>query len=235
MPVTIKMKKIGIIGGVGPESTVAYYRLFISKFQELTGSDHFPEFFIHNINMTGMLKFVYREDWHGLETFLASKINALPHVDYVAIASNTPHIVFDQLAELVTVPLISIVEETCKVLSDNGVNKVGLLGTRSTMTGGFYQEKATKSGISVITPTEKQQLYVHEKYMNELVPNKIQPETKLEFIAIVNQMVELHDLGGFILGGTELPLLLKQSDFDDLPVFDTAIIHVEALVRRMIE
>jgi len=232
---TKQMKKIGIIGGVGPESTVAYYRLIISRFQALTGSNHYPELFIQSIDMTEMLEFVYHQHWKGLVTFLVSKINALPPVDYVAIASNTPHIVFDQLAELVTVPLISIVEETCKVLSDNGIKKVGLLGTSSTMTGGFYQEKATKSGIDIITPLDIQQLYVHEKYMNELVPNKILPETKFEFISIVNQMVELHDLGGLILGGTELPLLLKESDFDGLPVFDTAIIHVEALVRRMIE
>ena len=130
--------------------------------------------------------------------------------------------------------MISIVEETCKVLASNGIKKAGLLGTRSTMTAGFYQQKAAESGIDIITPSEKQQLYVHEKYMNELVPNKIQPQTKFEFTSIVNQMIEAHDLGALILVGTELPLLLNESDFDDLPVFDTAIIHVEALVQKIV-
>jgi len=230
----MQMKKIGIIGGVGPESTVAYYRLLISRFQSITGSGHYPEFFIYSIDMTKMLEFVNRQDMKGLVSFLASKINALPPVDYVAIASNTPHIVFDQLAEVVTVPLVSIVEETCKVLARLGVKKAGLLGTRTTMTAGFYQKIGKVSGIDIITPSDKEQVYIHEKYMNELVPNKIQPETKFEFISIVNEMIEQHDLGALILGGTELPLLLNESDFQGLPVMDTAIIHAEALVEKMI-
>jgi aspartate racemase len=110
------MIKIGLIGGVGPESTIEYYRLIIKRFQERLNTKDYPEIIINSINMTEMLGYVFNNQLDRLVEFLVDRINVLEKsgVDFAAIASNTPHIVFERLKEKVSVPLISIVEETCK-------------------------------------------------------------------------------------------------------------------------
>jgi aspartate racemase len=234
--INAEMKKIGLIGGIGPESSIAYYRMIIRRFQEILNTNDYPEILINSINMTGMLNCVYNNQLETLVDFLVVRINALVEagVDYVAIASNTPHLVFEQLAQKVNVPLISIVEETCKAIRDKKLQRVGLFGTRSTMTSGFYYKAAGNYGINVLVPGTDQQEYIHEKYMNELIFNRIVPETKEELIVIVRALKAKESIEGLILGGTELPLILNQSDFGDIEIFDTTKIHVESIVAKMI-
>ena len=169
--------------------------------------------------------------------FLADRIKILEKagVDYGAIASNTPHIVFERLVERAKIPLISIVEETCKMIDDKKMKRVGLFGTKSTMTNGFYNKVAEKYGIEIIIPDPDKQAFIHDKYMTELVFNKIVPETKEQLIQIVTRLKERESIEGLILGGTELPLILNQSDFGDIQIFDTTKIHVESIVAKMIE
>jgi aspartate racemase len=169
--------------------------------------------------------------------FLAGKIKTLETagVDFVAIASNTPHIVFDQLLERVNTPLISVVEETCKEISAKKMTRVGLFGIRSTMTNGFYNQVAKRFGIDIVIPQVDEQNYIHEKYMTELVFNKIVPATKKQLIEFVHALKEKEAIQGLILGGTELPLILSQQDFVDLEILDTTKIHVEAIVAKMLE
>ncbi|MEM9718184.1 MAG: amino acid racemase [Bacteroidota bacterium] len=230
------MEKVGIIGGIGPESTIEYYRLIINGFRERLSTDQYPEVLIHSINMTEMLDLVFKDELDALVELLKRKINVLEvsQVDYVALASNTPHLVFDRLAKSVSVPLISIVEETCKYVLEAGVRTVGLLGTKSTMSKGFYQEVGEKYGLEIYTPNEEDQAYVHEKYMGELVFKQIIPETKSQLIQIVKKLETQKNIEGIILGGTELPLILQQGDFDTLKVFDTTRIHVHAILDKMI-
>ena len=230
------MKKIGIIGGIGPESTVEYYRLIIQLFRERLSTNQYPELLVHSINMTAMLDLVFKNELDQLVEFLKSKIQLLENanIDYVALASNTPHLVFEDLAQAVNVQMISIVEETCKTVAAAGLTKVGLLGTKSTMSMGFYQRVGLQYGVQILVPNEAKQNYVHEKYMGELVFNQILPETKSRLIQIVNELQEHKQIEGIILGGTELPLILKQEDFDRLKVFDTTQIHVNAILDKMI-
>ncbi len=231
------MKKLGLIGGVGPESSVEYYRLIIKRFQEKLGTKDYPEMLINSINMTEMLGYVFTGQLDRLVDFLAERIKTLElsGVEFVAIASNTPHIVFDRLAATVNVPLLSIVEETCKKIRDNKMQRVGLFGTKSTMTNGFYNRVAERFGIDIVVPEVTKQDYIHEKYMGELVYNRILPDTKQQLIQIVNELREKESIRGLILGGTELPLILSQSDFNDFEIFDTTKIHVESIVDKMIE
>lgn len=231
------MNSIGIIGGIGPESTIEYYRLIIERFREKLSTNEYPEILLYSINMTEMLDFVFRNDLDALVEFLKGKINILEesHVDYVVLASNTPHLVFDKLENSVQVKMISIVEETCKSISESGFKKVGLLGTKSTMSKGFYQKIGKKYGIEIVIPNEENQNYVHEKYMGELVFNQINPETKKGLIQIVNHLEFNEQIEGIVLGGTELPLILKQEDFDNLKVFNTTQIHVNAILEKMME
>lgn len=230
-------KKLGLIGGVGPESSVEYYRLIIKRYRERLNTIEYPEFLISSINMTEMLSYVSNKQFDRLVDFLVERITGLEAagVDFVAIASNTPHIVFERLAEKVHIPLISIVEETCKEIHAGKMRRVGLFGTKSTMTSGFYNNVAKRYGIDIAIPTSEKQDFIHEKYMTELLFNRIVPETKNQLIQIVRNLKEKESIEGLILGGTELPLILNQSDFKDLKVLDTTKIHVESIVTRMIE
>nr|MBX2875642.1 amino acid racemase [Saprospiraceae bacterium] len=217
------MNKIGIIAGIGPASTIEYYNFIIQGFRERLSTKDYPEMLLHSINMTEMLDYVFKGELDELVGFLKEKVQVLEEtgVDYVALASNTPHLVFDKLAEAVDVPMISIVEETCQIIAESKLTKVGLLGTKSTMSMGFYQRVGAKQGIEIVIPGEKQQDYVHEKYMGELVFNEIKAETKQRLIGIVDKLQEEENIEGIILGGTELPLILKQEDFHSLKVFNT--------------
>ena len=230
------MHKIGIIGGIGPASTVEYYKMLIELFRSRLDTIQYPELLLHSIDMTQILDYVFNDQLDLLVTFLSEKIQVLEKadVDYVALASNTPHLVFEQLSKSVNVKMISIVEETCKTIVTTGIKKVGLLGTKSTMSKGFYQQIGRKKGIEIIIPNEANQNYVHEKYMGELVFNKIKSETKERLIAIVNELETKESVEGIILGGTELPLILKQNDFTTLKVFNTTEIHVNAILDKMI-
>lgn len=230
------MKKIGIIGGIGPESTVEYYRLLIKLFRTKLDTNQYPEILLHSIDMTEMLGYVFDNQLYELVKFLKSKIKILEksNVDYVALASNTPHLVFEKLQESVNVKMISIVEETCIAISKSGIKKVGLLGTKSTMSKGFYQKVGENNGIEIVIPNDENQNFVHEKYMGELVFNHINPKTKERLIQIVNDLVIEEKIEGIVLGGTELPLILEQKDFDKLTVFNTTEIHVNAILDKMI-
>ena len=231
------MKKIGIIGGIGPESSIEYYRLIIKRFQDRLGTKDYPEILINSINMTEMLYYVFNNQLDELSDFLVDKIKILESsgVDFVAIASNTPHIVFDRLAERTTIPLISIVEETCKEINYKKMHRVGLFGTKSTMTNGFYNRVAEKYRIEILIPESDKQDYIHDKYINELVFNQILPNTKQELVKIARDLKESESIQGLILGGTELSLIISQSDINDIEIFDTTKIHVDSIVSKMIE
>lgn len=229
------MKKFGLIGGIGPESTVAYYLQIVKKYKEVTGLTTYPDFLIKSVDMSKIITYVSDKDHKGLITFLKTKIDEVKGIDFSAIASNTPHVVFDELSKQVTVPLISIVEETCKTLQVKGLKKVGLLGTYSTMTSGFYQAKATTYGVEICIPSESQMQYVHEKYIHELLYKDIKSTTKKELLAIVKDLCNTYAIEALVLGGTELPLILSQSDFTNVAVLDTTKIHVDAIVKRMLQ
>jgi len=229
------MNRIGLIGGIGPESTIEYYRLIIKKFQKKLNTENHPELLILSINMKEMIGYAFNNKTEELIDFLTKRISILEksEVDCIALASNTPHIVFDELAQRTKTRMISIVEETCKEIENNEIKKIGLFGTKSTMNHGFYQSIAEKYGIEIITPGREKQTYIHDKYINELVQNKIIPETKKELINIAETLREEYGIEGLILGGTELCLTLSQSDFQSLRIFDTTEIHVESIVNAM--
>ncbi len=230
------MKKIGLIGGIGPESTVEYYRLIIKRYREKLNSEDYPEMVINSINMRAMLELVFTGRLDKLMDFMAERISVLEKTgaDIAAIASNTPHIVFDSIEKKVKIPLISIVEETCREVSRRRITKAALFGTKSTMTAGFYQRKGAEYGLEIITPGEDDCDYIHEKYMNELVFNRILPETKSRLREIAEKMNADSGIEGLILGGTELPLILQQGDLEGIEIFDTTSIHVNAIVKEMV-
>lgn len=153
--------------------------------------------------------------------------------DFALLASNTPHIVFDDVQRQSPLPLISIVAVTCEAAKARRLNRVGLFGTRFTMTGTVYPDVFSRSSITVVVPDTTDQDYIHEKYMGELVSGIFLPETREGLLAIVDRLAEKTGIDGVILGGTELPLILPEPTHKGLPFLNTTRIHTEAAVDRM--
>lgn len=231
------MKILGIIGGIAPESTVEYYRLVISSYRTRQGDGNYPAIILNSINLRRMLDLVSAGEIADLVRFLSAEIRKLAAAgaDLALLASNTPHLVFDELESSSPIPLISIVRSTCEAAKALGLKTVGLIGTRFTMQGKFYPDVFAKAGITVVVPGEEDQFYTHDKYMSELVNAKFLPETRRGLLAVVERMKEQKQIEGVILGGTELPLLLRDAGSLGIPLLDTTTIHVEAAVGKMLE
>jgi len=230
------MKTLGIIGGLGPESTVDYYQRIISLFRERTGAGHYPEFVIASVDLRKGLDFMEANDLSGMADFLLEAIGKLTRggADFGIISANTPHIVFDEVAPKSPIPLISIVEATCAAAKIQNLKRLALMGTRYTMQSDFYPKVFACEDIELVVPDLHDQNYVHDKYMNELVPGKFLSDTRAGLLAIVDRMKTTSDINGVILAGTELPLILRDPTHNGIPFLDTTKIHVEAAVERML-
>src|SRR6266536_5172292 len=184
------MKTLGIIGGVGPESTVEYYRTIIALHRERTDDGSYQEFIINSVDLKKGLDFMDANDLTGMADYLLEEIGklALVGANFGLISANTPHIVFDEVASKSPIPLISIVEATCAAAKARKLRKLALLGTRFTMQGTFYSKVFTREGIDLLAPDAKDQEYIHDKYLNELVPGKFLPETRDGLLAIIDRM-----------------------------------------------
>lgn len=230
------MKTVGLIGGVGPESTIEYYRFIIKAYRERKQDDSYPSIIINSVDVN---KYVALATANRFDTFadeLVIEIDRLARAgaDFGALAANTPHIVFDELHRRSSIPLVSIVEATCDKARSLGLKRVALLGTRFTMTGGFYQSVYARAGIDLIVPRDEEQAYIHEKYIGELLKNMFTDETRAGLLAIIDQLREREAIEAVILGGTELPLILRGAERGDVKFLDTTKIHVEKIVERLL-
>ena len=229
------MRTVGIIGGIGPESTIEYYRLIVALYRERT-RDSYPSIVINSIDVKRMLDLVAADTLSELEEYLLGELQRLARagVDFAALAANTPHIVFGSLRAGSPVPLISIVDVTCEAARRRGLKRVGLFGTQFTMQAGFYPEALEPAGITVVRPSLEAQAYIHDKYMNELLMGISSPETRDGLLAIVEQMNTQDGIEGLILGGTELPLILRADEHAGVQFLDTTKLHAEAIVAGLL-
>ena len=230
------MKTAGIIGGLGPESTIDYYRLIIAAYRERTQEDSYPSLIINSVSLSKVRDFITENRLPEVTLYLSAEVNRLAAAgaDFGALSANTPHIVFDDLRRQSTIPLISIVEATCAAAAARGMKRVGLLGTRFTMQGRFYSDVFDRAGITLIAPSAEEQDYIHDKYLSELVNGIFLPETRERLLAIVESMNTRDGIEGLILGGTELPLILRAEQHGEVPFLDTTKIHVEEIVARLV-
>jgi aspartate racemase len=230
------MKTLGMIGGLGPESTLDYYQRIIALYRERTGDRHYPEFIIVSVDLRKGLDFMDANDLSGMADYLLEGIVRLARAgaDFGIISANTPHIVFDEVGLKSPIPLISIVEATCKAAKAQNLKRLALFGTRYTMQANFYPKVFTREGIELLVPDPNEQDYIHDKYFSELVPGKFLPETRAGLLAIVDGMKTKWEIDGVILAGTELPLILRAADHNGIPFLDTTKIHVEAAVAEML-
>ena len=230
------MKTLGMIGGVGPESTIDYYSKIIALYRERKPDGSYPSFLINSVDLEKGRAMVEANDWPGLTKYLIEEIEKLVKAgaDFGLIAANTPHIVFDEVARESTIPLISIVEATCAAAKARGLKKLGLFGTRYTMQATFFPKVFSKAEIELVVPEPADQDYIHKKYFDELVVGKFLPETRAGLFSIVDRLKAKIDIDGVILAGTELPLILRDAAHNGIPLLDTTKIHVEAAVAEML-
>jgi aspartate racemase len=230
------MKRIGILGGIGPESTVDYYREIIRAF--VTGHPElaYPEIIVYSANMNELMGFVAAKNWSALSEWLLEKITSLhlAGAEFAAIASNTPHIVFDEVISKSPIPLLSIVEETCKTAQEMGLKNIGLMGTKLTMEADFYKKPFISKGMSIVVPSEEEQNIIHHRLFSEIELGIIKDSTREELLLIVKRMVEEDHIDSLILGCTELPLILTESRFG-IPFLNTSAIHCESIIKYCIE
>jgi len=229
------MKTLGLIGGIGPESTVEYYRFITEAFRDQCDGNY-PPIIINSVNLKMFIRLLNANEMQKFADELVREVErlAVAGADFGAFASNTPHIVFDEVNRRSRIPLVSIVEATRDRAIELGFKKVGLLGTRFTMQGTFYPEVFSRAGLDLIAPNDEEQAYIHDKYMNELLNNVFAPATRDHMIEIANSMKQREGVEALILGGTELPILLRDSTQARMPLLDTTRIHVDRLVSLMV-
>jgi len=202
------MTTVGIVGGLGPESTVDYYRRILEAWEREDPSTA-PSIVIDSLDVRRALYLVER-DRRALTEYLLASLRRLAGagVDFAAMTANTAHIVFDELAARSPVPLVSIVEVCAEEARRRRLHRLALLGTRFTMEAPFYPEVCVPYGLVIVPPNAADRAWVHERYVGELLRGEFRDDTRREFISLVSRLRSDESIDGVILGGTELPPLL---------------------------
>jgi aspartate racemase len=230
------MKTLGLIGGTGPESTIDYYRLLTAQYREKADGAS-PPVIINSVDLQRMIAWMGANQLDKVTDYLVSQFEILEKagVDFAALTANTPHIVFDELKQRVRLPLISIVEAACERAQSLGFKSVGLFGTRYTMQAPFYPKVFSRTDIKLVTPNAEEQDYIHDKYFGELLKDTFLPETRAKFLNIADEMKTREGVEAIILGGTEIPLLLRTEEHNGIQLLDTTRIHVDRLIEEMLK
>src|ERR1041385_512529 len=226
------MKIIGMIGGIGPESTIDYYKRLLDGAQKRNPGGPSPSIIINSIDLQKGLHLLGTNQLKELTEYIVPEVMRLQGAgaEFGFLAANSPHIVFDDIARRSPIPLVSIVEATCVEAKAHGFKKLGLFGTRFTMHGRFYHDAFTREGLSLVVPSADEQDYIHDKYLNELIPGKFLPQTREGLLAIARRMRDGEGIQALILGGTELPLILTDESALGIPFLDTTQIHVNVIL-----
>ena len=229
------MKTLGLIGGTGPESTVDYYRLLVAQYREKAGGNS-PLVIINSVNLKQMIDWMGANELGKVTDYLVEAFGKLEKAgaDFAALTANTPHIVFDELKQRCSLPLISIVEATCERAEALGFKTVGLFGTRYTMQAPFYPAVFSRTNVKLVMPNAQEQEFIHDKYFNELLKDVFLPETRDALLAIADEMKARNGIEGLILGGTELPLILRREAHNGIQFLDTTRIHVDRLIKELL-
>jgi aspartate racemase len=227
-------KKIGIIGGLSPESTVSYYLHITRSYVEQFGDSHYPEIFIVSVDLEQYHAWRVADEWEAIANHLALSADRLQAAgaDFGLIATNTMHKVFNETQKLTTLPLLSLFDPLVSNIIENNVRTVGLLGTTTTMADPFYADELARHGVRTLVPTPEQQEEIHRIIIEELVLGKLKDASRAYYLQAMDEL-KTQGAQGIILGCTEIPLLITPSD-TDMTLFDTAILHADAALRRAI-
>jgi aspartate racemase len=225
-------KRIGILGGMTPESTVTYYQHIVHAWQQRHGDHRYPEIVIYSMSFQQFEDWMEAGEWDAVGEALAGGLRRLAAggADFAVIATNTMHLLFDRLAAESPIPLVSIVDATAHSVVAAGLNTVGLLGTRFTMEKTFYAEGLARHGIATLTPDKEEREDVHRIIMQELSMGRFLEQSRRRYLAIIDGLAA-RGAQGVVLGCTEIPLLVTP-EHTAVPLFDTAVLHAEAALSR---
>lgn len=226
------MKKLGLVGGTGPESTLVYYREINRLINGATNGEEFPELSIESVNLYRVLGYVENEKYEELKKYLLNAINNLVDggAEVVALTAGTMHVVYDAIKDKVGVPFISIPETVSEIAVRQNYSKVGLLGTIFTMREDFFKKSFREKGIEVVTPSDEDMLLVNERISTELEYGIVKDSTREELINIIAEMREQKGIEAVILGCTELPLILNSGNCP-VDCLDIMKLHISKLVE----
>lgn len=229
------MKKFGLVGGMGPESTIPYYHDIVYGVRQKLGKDFFPKLTIESVNVFEVLRLCGEKRYDELTDYLLEAIHNLARsgAEVAALSANTPHIVFDRLKEQTSIPLISIIEATCEEAENRGLEKIGLLGTIFTMTGDFFKKPFYEKNIDIVVPSNSEMEFINKKISSELELGIVKEETLQYFQKIILQMKEENNIQAVILGCTELPLILND-EVSTVPCLDTMQIHIASIINAIL-
>jgi len=224
-----------MVGGLGAESTIDYYRLIIGRFRARKAGAGYPHVIINSLDVDRGVAMLDEGRLADLADYLAMGMESLARAgaDFGFIAANTPHLVFDEVQSRSAIPLVSIVRATSDYAKALGLKNVGLFGTGFTMRASFYLEEFQRAGIAMVTPKQSEKEFIHEKYIGELLNNRFLPETRTEMLRIAGRMKADDGIEALVLAGTELPLLLRDSGTQGITFLDTTAIHVDAIVDEL--
>lgn len=228
------MKKLGLIGGMGPESTVVYYQRICQEVCRRMGGSFFPELTIESRDCFVVTRLCEEERYDELVDYYVEAVETLARAgcDFAAIGCNTGHIVFDEVAARSPIPLVSIVEATCSAMAARGFKRPLLLGTKATMEGPFFKNALISSGMGIVRPPAPEREWLFRTIFDELEMGIVCDETVAHFGRLVAEGAE-HGADCVILGCTELPMLADRLELP-IPAIDTLQIHIDALVDAIL-
>ena len=229
------MKTIGLIGGMSWESTVTYYQILNETIKAELGGLHSAKVLLYSVDFAEIEEYQAKGEWDKSAEVLSKAAMNLESAgaDFIVICTNTMHKVAPDIQKCISIPIIHIAEATADVLKSQGITKVGLLGTKYTMTQDFYKSKLIEAGIEVVIPNQEEVEVVNDIIYNELCLGTILEESKQKYLSVIDHL-EKNGAQGVILGCTEIGLLIKQKD-TSLPVFDTTQIHAKKAALLSIE
>lgn len=230
-------RTIGILGGMSPESTAAYYEYITRTYTKTFGDYGYPEILIYSVSFQPYVDWPAEGRWDLVAKGLSQAAQALEvaGADFILIATNTMHmdIVFDEVEASVNVPMLSLLDAVGEAIQERGMETVGLLGTAFTMEKTFYHDALADRGIEVLVPGADDRQRVNHVIYNELVAGEIRDASREIFVEIIGDLAQ-RGAEGVILGCTEIPLLISE-DQAGMPLFDTTVIHADAALRYAIE
>lgn len=230
------MKKLGLIGGTGPQSTLIYYKELNDRVNKISGNTAFPELAIESLDLIKGLGLVADKKYDELVDYMIKRIRNLEAggADIIALTAVTFHVVYDKLAPLVKVPFISIPMAAAEEAKKRGYKKVGLLGTIFTMENDYLSKAFTELGIEVVVPTKEEREIVNNRIANELEYGIVKDESRNDLNIVINRMKEDDGIEAVILGCTELPLALND-DNCVVPCLDVMDIHIDTLTELVVK